>query len=98
MGAPKALRDKITVGQEFEVTNHYIKREDHPAYGTTRRVITNVNTAAFYMAYPGSAKGNRQEWPKVDRFSVEQDGTIKLFGGGVSQKADDLFLTLTPIS
>lgn len=97
MAAPKALRDRIKVGDVFDVTNHYIKREDHPSYGTTRRTITATNTAAFYMAL-GGRKANRQEWPRVDRFTVEDDGTIKLYGGGIGQAPTDLFLTLTPVA
>lgn len=96
MSIPAALRDRIKPGDVFDVTNHYIKREDHACFGTKRRVITRVNSSAFYWTIEGHDKENRQEWPKVSAFSVESDGTISLLGGGVGQRPADPFLTLVP--
>lgn len=94
MTAPVALRHIIVEGAVFDVENHYINKPDHPCFGVTRRTITRVNGNGFHMW--GEASNQRQDWPKVSQFTVE-DGVVKIFGGGVSQAPTDLFLTLTPI-
>lgn len=91
MTAPKALRDVIVSGREFDVTNHYIQREDHPRYGTRRESVGKANSAAFYLGR------SRLVWPTLDRFTVTDDGIVTLYGYGAAQKPDDLFMTLVPV-
>ncbi len=88
----KALRDRLKAGQVYEVTNYYISRPDHPAFGTRVAVVTDVNSTAFRL------DGNRIPFPKQAQTRLHDDGTIELLGGGVSQQSDDLFLALVPVA
>lgn len=95
----KAIRAEIAPGAVFDVTNHYITREDHPCHGTQRRTIVRTNTAAFYVSLdgvPGHTE-SRVDWPRASQIERDQDGTIRMYGGGAGQKPGELFLTLAPV-
>ena len=92
MTQPVATRGLVNVGQEFDVTNHYITRKDHPCYGTQRRTIERVTSGGITFTESGRVK-----WPKASQVTVDSDGTIHLRGGGVSQGPDDAFLTMRPV-
>lgn len=87
------IRRAVKPGQVYDVTNHYIKRTDHPCYGTRRETIAEVNGTSFRFA--SSRWGTK--WPKATQSQMDADGTIRLYGGGHGQSAGDLFLTLTPV-
>lgn len=92
---PAEIKRRVQRGQVYLVTNHFITRTDHPGYGTTRRTVTRVTSQRMYMA-----QENRREtaidWPKANQVQMDDDGTIRLYGGGLSQDPDALFLTLVP--
>lgn len=90
-----AIKHTFQPGQVYEVTNHYITRRDHSAYGTTRRTVTRTTTARLYMAQPGLRESGI-DWPKASQVRVDPDGTIHFYGGGTGQQPADLFLTLRP--
>ncbi|MEV1170835.1 hypothetical protein [Nonomuraea sp. NPDC049784] len=92
------IKRRVQPGQVYDVTNHYITRTDHPAYGTTRRSVTRVTNYRFYMAEAAGGRESPIEWPKAAQVSIDADGVIRLCGGGVSQKPDEPFLTLTPVT
>ena len=97
------IKRQVTVGQVYDVTNHYITRVDHPCYGTTRRVVAKVTGSSVYLSlhsdalqvmpgpYPTFA------WPKACQVEMRPGGVIQLYGGGAGQKPTDLYLTLTPV-
>ncbi len=88
------IKRLIRPGQEWDVTNHYITRPDHPGYGTTRRTVTKVTHTRFYLTREGSTGTSPIDWPKAAQVSAGDDGAITLRGGGLGQKPGDLFLTL----
>lgn len=102
------IKRTVRPGDVFDVTNHYIRRPDHPCYGTSRREVVKVNTSALYLGYPRGASmntspgrraaGSRIEWPRASQVQRDTDGTIRIYGGGIGQVAGELFLTLVPVS
>lgn len=98
-GSPRAglaeIRASVKPGMEFDVTNHFIKREDHPYFGTRRAKVTRVTGGSVWMTAPGGGETN-VEWPKASQIQRDEDGTIRFYGGGINQPPDELFLTLAP--
>lgn len=96
----KAIRATVTPGSVWEITNHYINRPDHPCYGTRRVTVDRANDSAFYVVgyFDGDRKAtSRIEWPKAAQ--ITQTGeVIRLWGGGINQGPDDLFLTMVPVN
>lgn len=98
-----AVKHLVQPGQVYDVTNHYITRTDHPAYGTTRRKVTKVTGSSVYLGYvlPSgdvvSAEWPTFAWPKASQVQADDDGTVRLYGMGAGQPADALFLTLKPV-
>jgi hypothetical protein len=90
------IKNHVRPGQVYDVTNHYITRTDHPAFGTTRRTVTRTTTSRIYLAYTGGGESGI-DWPRTAQASMDADGVIQLRGGGAGQQPDDLFLTLTPV-
>lgn len=84
-------RRAFAEGGEWDVTNHYITREDHPCYGTVRRTMGEVNTASWGWVtdapYP--------ERLAFSRFAFERSlsGAIRVYG---HPDVGDLFLTMVP--
>jgi hypothetical protein len=76
---------------QWSVTNHYIKREDHPCFGTQLRTVERVTGSRIYFT-----GGSYIDWPKAAAIERDADGTIRLFGGGTGQGPTDLFMTLVP--
>jgi hypothetical protein len=95
------IKRAVQAGQIYDVTNHHIKREDHSCFGTTRRRVAKTTGSSVYLA-PAGTTGVPQwpsfAWPKASQVQMDQDGTIRLYGGGCGQKPDDLFLTLVPVA
>ena len=95
------IKASVVPGATYDVTNHYITREDHSAYGTTRRKVTKTTGSSVYMVYvdhPGSeAKWPTFKWPPAAQVEQDPDGTVRLFGMAAGQKPTDPFLTLTPV-
>lgn len=97
-----AIKSTVYPGRVFDVTNHFIKREDHPGFGTTRRSVTRVTGSRIYMSLVATdvgkpGKEREIDWPPASRCDMDPDGTIRLYGGGCNQKPDELFLTLVPV-
>ena len=92
------IKRRVQPGQVYNVTNHYTTLTDHPSYGTTRRTVTRTTTSRFYMKQDAGKGETPIDWPKAAQVSIDVEGVIRLRGGGVSQKPDDLFLTLTPVA
>ena len=93
-----AVKHLVQLGQVYDVTNHYITRTDHPAYGTTRRKVTKVTGSSVYLGYVlPSGDVVSAEWPKASQVQADDDGTIRLLGMGAGQPATALFLTLKPV-
>jgi hypothetical protein len=92
------IKRTVEAGQVYDVTNHYITRTDHPAYGTTRRKVTRALSSRFYLEY-ADRPGNQSpvDWPRASQVQRADDGTLHLYGGGIGQKPDELFLTLVPV-
>ncbi len=82
------IKKEFVAGHEFSVTNHYITREDHPCFGTRQVSVERVTSSSVYLA-----PGGRVPWPRASQMIRDADGTIRFFGGGVGQAADELFLT-----
>jgi len=96
------IKASVTVGAVYDVTNHYITRKDHSAYGTTRRKVTKTTGSSVYMVYMvfaehPEAKWPAFKWPPAAQVEQDPDGTIRLFGMAAGQKPTDPFLTLTPV-
>ncbi len=92
-----AVRKSVSPGTTWDVTNHYITREDHPCFGTRRRTVTRTTSGRFYYVDKDGDEGCI-EWPKAFQIRPMPDGSIQLFGGGCSQKPTDLFVTLRPVT
>lgn len=90
-----AVKSAVRPGSAWDVTNHHITREDHPAFGTTRRSVTRVTGSRVYLAYPDHRESHF-DWPRAAQVQMDPDGTIRLYGGGAGQRPDELFLTLVP--
>lgn len=77
-------------GQRVRVTNHYITKTDHPCYGIQDRTIARVNGNSLWFTETGNV-----EWPNAAQLLASNDGrVVSLFGGGIGQGPNDLFLTL----
>jgi hypothetical protein len=94
----------VQAGQVYDVTNHFITRQDHPSFGTTRRAVVGTTASRIYMSMaaadlePGHAEPARAiAWPKAPQVQMDDDGVIRLYGGGAGQDPGDLFLTLVPV-
>jgi hypothetical protein len=92
------IKRRVHPGQVYDVTNHYITKADHLACGTTRRTVTRVTAARFYMAYLAGGDEGPVDWPKSAQVSVDDTGVIRLRGGGARQQPDELFMTLVPVA
>jgi hypothetical protein len=91
------IKEAVAPGRVFEVTNHIITRPDHPLSGTIRRTVTRTTSRRFYLSHP--ARGESEvDWPPAAQVQMDGDGTIRLYGGGLGQDPDDLFLTLVPVT
>ncbi len=86
------IRAHVKVGTLWQVTNHYISREDHPCFGTRLTMVTKTTGSSFTLG-----DRDRVEWPRASETTIRNDGTILLFGGGAAQDNHDLWLSLTPI-
>lgn len=91
------IRRSVQPGNVYDVTNHYIKREDHPSFGTNRRTVIRATSARFYLSHERRADGSPIDWPKAAQAQMDLDGTIRLYGGGLGQQPHELFLTLLPV-
>jgi hypothetical protein len=94
-----AIKRSVVAGQVYDVTNHYITRVDHPAYGTTRRTVARVTGSSVYMAAAGGEvpPWPAFKWPRASQVAARPGGVILLYGGGAGQQPDELFLALTPV-
>jgi hypothetical protein len=99
------IKRRVETGQFYDVTNHYITRPGHPSFGTTRRVVVRTTTSRIYLSMaaadlePGHAEPAREiDWPKARQVQMDDDGVIRLYGGGAGQDPGDLFLTLVPVT
>lgn len=90
-GSLSAAKAAAQPGTTWAVTNHYITREDHAGFGTTQRRVERVTGSRVYFE-----NGSYLDWPKAAQVERDDDGTIRLFGGGVGQQPADLFVTLRP--
>jgi hypothetical protein len=90
------IKRHVRPGQVYDVTNHYITRTGHPAFGTTRRTVTRITASRIYLAY---ARGGESgiDWPKATQVSMDAKGVIRLRGGGAGQQPGDLLVTLAPV-
>jgi hypothetical protein len=92
------IKRRVQPGQVYDVTNHYLTRADHVGYGTTRRTVTRTTASRIYMKLAAGGREMLIDWPKASQVSIDAEGVIRLCGGGVSQKPDLPFLTLTPVA
>jgi hypothetical protein len=90
------IKREFQVGCVFDLTNHYITREDHPCFGTRLVRVNRSNSAALYTSDP-DGQIRRIEWPKASQLERDENGTIRFYGGGIGQAADELFLTFEPV-
>jgi hypothetical protein len=88
----KEIKALVAVGDTFYVTNHYIRRTDHPCYGTNRRMVLAVSGSSFTLSSDGPVSGIA--WPKASQVTLDDAGAIHILGGGCGQPADAPFLTL----
>jgi hypothetical protein len=87
------VKRAIRPGAAYDVTNHYITRADHPCYGTRRDTVAAVTGSSFRWASSQWAT----KWPKATQVQMDGDGTIRLYGLGAGQQADEPFLTMRPV-
>lgn len=87
-----SIKRTIHCGDVVEVTNHYIKKPDHPCYGTRRATVSKITTTAFHLDH-GNGETSRIEWPKAAQVRAGHN-SIDILGGGVGQEAMDPFLTV----
>lgn len=98
-----AIKSAVRPGSIYDVTNHYIRRPEHPSYATTRRRVTRVTGSSVYMvpepppADIAAPKWPTFTWPRASQAEMDSDGTIRLYGGGAGQRPDELFLMLIPV-
>jgi hypothetical protein len=90
------IKRHVQPGQIYDVTNHYITRTDHSAFGTTRRTVTRITGSRIYLTYSGGGESGI-DWPNAPQVSMDANGVIQLRGGGTGQQPGELFLTLTPV-
>lgn len=91
MSKTMTTKATVTPNTTWTVTNHYIKRTDHACFGTQSRTVERVTSSRVYFT-----DGSHIDWPKAGQIQCGEDGTIRLFGGGIGQGPADLFLTLVP--
>ena len=95
------IKASVAPGMVYDVTNHYITRKDHSAYGTTRRKVTKTTGTSVYMIYVDhpetEARWPTFKWPKAAQVDMDDQGRIRLYGMAAGQGPHDLFLTLTPV-
>jgi hypothetical protein len=84
----KAIRALFHAGQPVTVTNHYITRSDHPCFGTQARTVAKVSGSHLWFTESGHVK-----WPKASQMAYN-NGVVQLFGGGVGQDSQALFLSI----
>jgi hypothetical protein len=95
----REIKEAVAPGSVWDVTNHYITREDHPCYGTRRLTITRVTSGAFYVTSATALRSeDRIPWPPARQMARREDGTIRLCGGGAAQQPHEPFLTLRPVT
>jgi hypothetical protein len=92
-----AARDVIRPGVMLEMTNHYITDPGHYCYGTARRLVLAADEDAFTVELGGHPDGDRIPWPPAGQVQADEDGTVRLYGGGKGQAPGDLFLTVRPV-
>lgn len=81
-------------GAVVEVTNHYITREDHPCFGTTRRTVSKANGSSYWFDPISTQERTFAiNWPKVPQV-VPMGAKFLIYG---HPKPDDLFLTISPV-
>jgi hypothetical protein len=90
------IKALVKPGNVYDVTNHYIKRQDHPGFGTTRRTVSRVTSDRVYLQREGMRE-SPVAWPRAAQVQADPDGTIRLYGCGGGQAPEDLFLTLKPV-
>jgi hypothetical protein len=94
-----SIRRTVVVNNVYDVTNHYVTNPRHTFYGTTRRIVTNVNLNSFSLTSPVDGDATtRVFWPKTAQISMDEAGVISLYGGGATQAENELFMTLTPVA
>jgi hypothetical protein len=81
-----AIKATVHAGDVFNVTNHYITREDHPCFGTRRRTV--VRTSAKNVTWQQDDGDHSVPWRRVELLA---DGSIRVYG---HPTPDALFLTL----
>lgn len=58
-----------------------------------------VDALPTVAAVKTAARQEREiDWPPASQVRMDDDGTIRLYGGGIGQKRDELFLTLWPVT
>lgn len=80
---------RLQPGTTYDMTNHYITREDHPCYGTRRRTVDRITGSHLYLV--GERWGI--PWPKGGQAAATDDGAVLFYG---HPKPGDLFLTFRP--
>ena len=95
MSALTDFKATMRPGAVVDVTNHFITREDHECFGTTRRTITNANTSSWSYYEPAHDSDHAMKWPLARNIFRSEMGTFQIFG---HPKDGDLFLTITPIT
>lgn len=80
------LRRRVVPGAVFDVTNHYITREDSDFFGTSRRTVLKASNTGFYLSLPGQSgevhpEGGKVDWPKAAQVELAGDGSLLIFGG-----------------
>ncbi len=87
LGLAKKL---LTPESEWHVQNHYVTNPDHPSFGPGRvRQVERITSSRVYFT-----DGSHIDWPKAAQIQADTD-VVRLFGGGVKQNPEDLFITLT---
>jgi hypothetical protein len=91
------IRRMFAPGQEWEVTNHYLTRVDHPYYGTTVRKVVRVSSNGVTLEAPKSTEEpHLTRWPKAAHLTLTDDGAID-WRGHPSQP-DAPFLTFRQVT
>lgn len=90
MTALSSYKQAMRPGVELEITNHYITREDHSCFGTTKRRVGRVTGSSLY--YEGGQWPTK--FPKASEIEQVDPQTWRVYGGGAGQKPDELFLTI----
>lgn len=94
MSTLSEVKARFTVGSRWAVTNHYVTREDHPAFGTTERTVTRATSGRVYLARDGEGE-SEVDWPKASQVTVDSDGTVTFYSH--PRMPGQAFLTLKPL-